>query len=254
MLKRVRNFRSTWNLVPTEEISQNYYPINSRIFIRDEKTKKQLTIVNDRSQGGSSIKDGSIEIMLHRRILRDDGLGVIEPLNEFGKDGKGLIVRGKMYLVLERIENSARIHRPLALQVNNEPVCFFNKYSEKKHGFEIVKNFSMPPNLHLLTLMHDYDFSNSKSLIVRIEHFYELNEDSLLSKPVTFDLRSIFKKIASVEELALGTNMNIVDLKERLQWKSNDNLQKKFDSAEENSSKYSFLFQPMQIRTFRIEL
>lgn len=254
MLKRVRNFRSTWNLVPTEEISQNYYPINSRIFIRDEKTKKQLTIVNDRSQGGSSIKDGSIEIMLHRRILRDDGLGVIEPLNELGKDGKGLIVRGKMYLVLERIENSARIHRPLALQVNNEPVCFFNKYSEKKHGFEIVKNFSMPPNLHLLTLMHDYDFSNSKSLIVRIEHFYELNEDSFLSKPVTFDLRSIFKKIASVEELALGTNMNIVDLKERLQWKSNDNLQKKFDSAEENSSKYSFLFQPMQIRTFRIEL
>lgn len=46
----------------TEPVSSNYYPINSRIFISDNE--KQLTILTDRSHGGSSLKDGQIEIMV----------------------------------------------------------------------------------------------------------------------------------------------------------------------------------------------
>ena len=82
VLKRVRDFRPTWKLNQTEPISGNYYPINSRIYIRDEEAiktsqaMKQFTLVTDRSLGGSSIQDGSIEVMLHRRILHDDSLGV----------------------------------------------------------------------------------------------------------------------------------------------------------------------------------
>ncbi|CAF4424183.1 unnamed protein product, partial [Rotaria magnacalcarata] len=60
--------------------SGNYYPINSRIWIKD--SNRQLTVLTDRSEGGASIQDGSIEIMLHRRTLYDDALGVSEPLNE----------------------------------------------------------------------------------------------------------------------------------------------------------------------------
>ena len=54
-------------------------------------------IYTDRSEGGSSIRDGSIEIMLHRRILHDDKFGVGEPLNETAY-GDGLVVRGKHLL------------------------------------------------------------------------------------------------------------------------------------------------------------
>ena len=125
MLKRVRDYRPTWTLNQTEKTAGNYYPINSRIYIRDEQANKQLTVVTDRSQGGASIQDGSIEIMLHRRILNDDSLGVSEPLNEPGSDNKGLIVKGKLYVLLDTIENSAKLHRQLALQLNNEPVSLF---------------------------------------------------------------------------------------------------------------------------------
>ena len=50
LLKRVRNWRPTWNLTVTEPVSGNYYPVNSRIAIRDEKQDIQLSVLNDRSQ------------------------------------------------------------------------------------------------------------------------------------------------------------------------------------------------------------
>lgn len=55
-----RNRRPTWDLSVTEPVSGNYYPVNSRIFLRDATTGDQLTVLTDRSQGGSSLKDGEV--------------------------------------------------------------------------------------------------------------------------------------------------------------------------------------------------
>ena len=109
MKQRIRDHRDTWKYEVTEPVSGNYYPVNSRISIKDSSL--QLTIMTDRSVGGTSFRDGDVELMLHRRLLKDDFLGVDEALNEPGLDGCGLIIRGKNRVLLTTPEEAPRYHR-----------------------------------------------------------------------------------------------------------------------------------------------
>jgi len=46
-------------------IAANYYPVTSAIAVRDQSSDKQVTILNDRSQGGAAdlSDDNTIELM-----------------------------------------------------------------------------------------------------------------------------------------------------------------------------------------------
>ncbi|KAL3118861.1 hypothetical protein niasHT_008208 [Heterodera trifolii] len=105
MMKRRRNDSSFFE--GTEPVAANYYPVNSRIYVQDDKTR--MVILTDRSQGGASLADGQIELMLHRRAFWDDGFGVEEALDEPGEDGNGLIIRGRHWLLLG--DASSAVHR-----------------------------------------------------------------------------------------------------------------------------------------------
>jgi hypothetical protein len=65
MQKRILNFRPTWNIEnnykeSNENVTANYYPINSAISMRDEKQGKVFTVMNDRAQAGSALEPGAI--------------------------------------------------------------------------------------------------------------------------------------------------------------------------------------------------
>jgi lysosomal alpha-mannosidase len=273
VLQRRRNHRPSWPFFQTEKVAGNYFPVNSRIFIRDENSApnpRQLTLVTDRSQGGSSIKDGSIELMLHRRLLDDDSKGVGEHLNEVGVDGKGLIVKGKVYMTFDSVEASASLHRELAHRVNNRPLLLFSADNSDSESFDgkltewSALDSALPANLHLLTLTRDFEDDDKSgslhSIIVRIEHFYEKNEDSVLSLPVTVRVDEIFAKqfnVTNVQELSLGANMRVEELNERLKWKAEQNdlssvTSYSLSESEKVTGTFEFSFSPMQIRTFRI--
>lgn len=98
MQKRVVDYRPDFTLVTDEFASSNYYPINSAIAIRSESL--QLTVMNDRSQGGSALSNGSIEIMQNRRLMHDDWRGVGEALNEMNSSGEGIQVNTRYILQL----------------------------------------------------------------------------------------------------------------------------------------------------------
>lgn len=64
VLERKINQRPTWDLEVNEPISGNYYPIVSKISIKDTTQGLEMAVLPDRSQGGSSLRSGQIEIMV----------------------------------------------------------------------------------------------------------------------------------------------------------------------------------------------
>lgn len=257
MQERKRNYRPTWKLKITEPVAGNYYPVNSRMYIND--SAKQLTVLTDRSLGGSSMKDGSMEIMLHRRLLVDDHRGVNEPLNETGILGKGLIVRGKLCLTLAPPKSSGALHRELGEKLLLEPVLAFapnsltfNEWTSQFNSLYSGMTRQLPANVHLLTLETMKD-----TVLIRVEHQFEAGEDPKLSQPVNISLAELFTDfdIESMTEMNLSANQLLKD-KKPLHW----NIQSK-KNVEENKTKKKRLqraatdmnveLTPMQIRTFK---
>uniref|UniRef100_A0A8K9X3W4 Alpha-mannosidase n=1 Tax=Oncorhynchus mykiss TaxID=8022 RepID=A0A8K9X3W4_ONCMY len=212
MLQRRKDYRPTWNLRQSEPIAGNYYPINSRAYIKDDKD--QLTVVTDRSQGGGSIQDGSLEIMLHRRLLYDDVRGVGEPLNEMSDIyPEGLVVRGRHLLSLSPPATAADTHRPLAQEFSSLPLSqpYWRRF--KFSGLQAV----LPPAVHLLTVSQwDQD-----TVLLRLEHQYQASESKEHSQPVTVNLQKLFSTldVLGVSEMNLSANQ-WKDEMTRLDWKA----------------------------------
>jgi lysosomal alpha-mannosidase len=213
--------------------------------------------------------------LTHRRLLYDDGFGVGEALNETAY-GKGLVIRGRHVLVVQPPASSALYHRVGAQQLYMHPLATYSltkqtyaDYSAAYRQTWSALTDTLPLNVHLLTL----DQLGPKNYLVRIEHYFELNEDNTYSRPVTVDLQSIFQSIGTISntvELTLAANLPLTDL-QRLNWMTNDGQlnQMKISSSSINrktSCEQSILLvsdetspqvttvtlNPMQIRTFNV--
>lgn len=124
MQERVLDSRPDYTTTSEMHVSNNYYPINSALLIRDTAQKLQVTVMNTRSQGGASIEDGSVELMQNRRLLVDDNLGVDEPLNEMNADGVGLQTIAKYYLQVHNYETGHSLQRSTQL-TTDQPIQYF---------------------------------------------------------------------------------------------------------------------------------
>ncbi|XP_046352340.2 lysosomal alpha-mannosidase-like [Haliotis rufescens] len=262
MIQRRLDKRETWNLTVTSPISGNYYPVTGRIALQDQGTKAQLTVLTDRCQGGASIKDGEMELLVHRRTFKDDDLGVQEPLNEKGVDGRGLIARGKHYVFLNTIERAGQDFRPLGLQFHHPPTTSFSAsqqgLTDSLHTQWFGLSAPLPSNVHLLTL--DQVPGKVNKLLLRLEHIFEKRELAESDQIVELDLEDLFSKlkITGVRELTLGANHDVSSVS-RLRWKTADGslTPSQVGSSEgqyKHEAPYTITLQPMEIRTFHIDV
>ncbi len=128
---RTRDHRQTFELWNgSNPIASNYYPITSHIYLNDSNSGYRMNLLTDRAQGGGSIKDGQIELLIHRRLVQEDLCLFNETLNEI-VHGKGLVVRGTHTLFFEKIRDVKRhvagslTLRSLVQERSRQPVISF---------------------------------------------------------------------------------------------------------------------------------
>jgi len=269
MIERIRDFRSTWKLNNTQPIASNYYPMNAAAFIRDGNA--QLTVLNDRAQGVASIQDGALEVMVHRRTLRDDSRGVGEPMNETDsmtpypvpiRIGKGLVITAKHFLTLDKPPIAARTWRPLQQRVFAPNLLAFSSAAEAVESkiFPAEKWASMagaplPDNVELITLQ--VLKSPANSALVRFAHSFAIGEDPTLSRPANVSIQSIFQnKISATVELSLTGNQRRSEMPPLHPWKVQGEPAPKGPSMRSLSpavgDDFVVVVNPMEVRTYQV--
>lgn len=266
MLKRKRNFRPTWDLELHEPVAGNYYPITSKIFLKDDEKSLKLNVLTDRAQGGTSMKDGELELMLHRRLLKDDAFGVGEALNETAF-GEGLVARGTHYLYGGSLKNLDAVvlkEKKLALELALRPWIFVGpvkasglnewQHANKLQNSGLAK--ALPPNVHILTLEPWKD----DTVLLRLEHLFEAGESTQYSQPVDLNIKDLFSTfdILSIEETTLGGNQWLKDVN-RMQWQydTNNVLQDQEENVQPvqiEGDVINVVLKPMEIRTFILKV
>lgn len=289
MVERCRNKRSKdvctacTKTLKYEPVSSNYYPVNAYLSVHDDT--HEFTVLVDATHGGTSLNDGEIELMVHRRVLKDDFRGVEEPLNEtmcgcgdinarpgeMGVHGRlgdggcvceGLTIRGRHFLVLDSQPEARKIRRMLGNEIGNPPqLAFFeNDFSllpGKNFNYSAIMkpNFVLPESAHLLTFTSNYE----NGTLVRFSHSFEKDEHPELSGIVTFSMKEMFKnKIKSVAEYSLSGNQPIENIKKQQEiWSTNERgtpeNKRAFRKQRINDDNSIVTLRPMEVKTYWVK-
>jgi len=204
--------------------------------------------------------------MIHRRLLKDDGRGVGEPLSEPGIDGQGLTITGTHYIVLAPSASLVDVTRTTATQVFAPShvaiaplTTSVSSYISSHHVTASWLLNDLPRNLLLMTCQVSDSVNNI--VLLRIAHQFGVGEDSGLSVPVTIDLGAIFSSltVSAVTELTLTANQKLGAHK-GYQWKvagrdeEDDIPEKAYNGVRRIGASFMVTINPAEIRTFNLTL
>ncbi|CAH2056095.1 unnamed protein product, partial [Iphiclides podalirius] len=230
MMKRTC-LNSTTSPQVKKPVAACYYPVTSRICTRSTNTSVELCVLTDRTQGGTSYNEGEIELMVHRRLLTDDGFGLEETLNEEAY-GVGLVVQGKHRLMFgnfrqemdeqtfsERVSYTARkwLMQPWLFLAPGEKINRRKWQNVRNKRYSAIRMHGLPRHIHIITL----EPWKAGSVLLRLENtlertdkeIYKMDKDTnddygQRSSHVVVDLRKIFgqHEVKMVRETTLAAN------------------------------------------------
>ncbi|EAS02485.2 glycoside hydrolase family 38 amine-terminal domain protein (macronuclear) [Tetrahymena thermophila SB210] len=244
--KRILNFRPTWDLRVHQEVSGNYYPIGSMIQIQDEDTNQQISVVNDRSQGGTSLKEGQLELMIHRRTLQDDNRGVGESLNEIDIESgqNGLSQKIRHYIVFE--SQNGQLSRRVQNELDASPLIFFAESDKGLFNFKVDKNLNKiikNSNIYLRVYLKIYQGHYTLRL-------YNVNDN----QEANFEIPSNFQ---IMEELTLTANQSKQDwYQKQMKWQGENGktYQQKQNDFKKEIEQKNIKLKPLQLRVFKVDI
>ena len=228
MQKRILNYRPTWDLVSTnyadslENVTANYYPINSAISMQDGN--RVFTVMNGRSQGGSALAPGNIELMQNRRIPADDARGMGEYVDEKDSLGNGIRVPATYYVQIFDKTKTANNQRVVQKQKFFEAAQYF-------YNFNLVVNGTDGRANNISTIVQGSGIGEGVDYVIiplevgkilmRLENFAEeTRQIDMYGVCAGIDPLSLGW---SFKELSLSGNMPIEEMDSRkIQWKTVD--------------------------------
>ncbi|KAK2385468.1 Glycosyl hydrolase family 38 protein [Trifolium repens] len=149
----VRDYRKDRNLEVNQPVAGNYYPINLEIYLKDNS--REFFVLVDRSVGGSSILDGQLELMVHRRLLVDDSR-------------------------VHRVNNFREIYSPFLLAFTESEGNWGDSHVTTFSGIE--SSYNLPENVAIITLQ---DLGDGK-ILLRLSHLYENVADGVIPQTQPF--------------------------------------------------------------------
>jgi len=246
--KRVINYRPTWDLKVTQPIAGNYYPVQSTILIKDTTTSESLAVIPDRSQGGASINQGQVELMIHRRLNNDDGRGVGEALNEKDWDLKGMRQWVTHTLVFNKPGFIQTSHREVQLNRDTANIVvlaqtsktpFFKQEAPKSSGFTQISG-----SIKLMTRP-----MGTNKFLLRFQNMDETTSQDVSTQVFS---NSNYAK-STVTEMSLTANQSKRDMiAKRFNWNGLKLNDPSFAKTDYLTSDH-FTLRPLEIRTFVVQ-
>jgi hypothetical protein len=261
---RLRNSRPDYNLTLTEPVAMNYYPVNTAIRVA-AGAAATLTVLTDRTQGGASLEDGEVELMVHRRLTHDDDKGVFEALDERGLDGKGLrVALAHRVLVNAAGAPAARAHRAALqaallppvwlvapLPAGAAPAAWASALRPGAASASLLAPGALPPNVQLLTL-HAW---NATTALLRLAHAFEVGEDVNYSTNATVALAGLFAppslRVKTAVEFTLTGGQPLADVAPATyKLEGGATITLPIIPSPPNGPNMDVTLAPMQVRTF----
>lgn len=241
MQKRILNYRPSFKLEPfylEHNITTNYYPINTAISMDDVRTGRHFTVMNDKPQGGSSLKDGTVELMQNRVLVADDGCGQDDHLMERDETGHQIRVRATYYVQITS-KTQKSVQRLVQHKVADPAQYFFAfdlervkqpwRSSPSRLG-QYLKKAGIDGTVRMLAIPR-----GKNSFDVRLENLADNYDSQVKDAILSVDLQAIVdamwydanwkKKYSSVAiaELSLTGNMKYAEMaKRKIHWKTRD--------------------------------
>lgn len=160
-------------------LEANYYPSSSVVYVEDEQLR--LSVITAQPVGVTSLKPGSIEVMLDRRLKYDDSRGIGAGVT----DNK--VVLGQFYILPEEISDDSFlkheiISTPSLLahllidSLRNFPIVATTDYRRTLATVSLM-NSSMPCDTVLVNLKAFDDGTKSSNRLALILHKQAVSEE-----------------------------------------------------------------------------
>ena len=177
-------------------IQNKIYPVGRAISIKDNK--KKITIYNDRPEGGTSLSDGNVLVILNRMTSTDDNKGCDENLYE--KESTSVSFETKQIIYFSNGFDEQKINFLANNYFTNNLLMF---YPDKEGSLRFLDNnfekdfygFSTLTNIFIFTdkiKMNVFYISNKRILVQFLneyDNYFEGKIDENFSNVLSVDIR-----------------------------------------------------------------